>query len=101
MEVLANPSYEDVVDVRMKAQTEIEQAWLDQIGKIQKEWNEREIRLTKLVEDASAEEKEREERLTVLVDTLFNKVNGLTMQFQSAHKLVKHLEQLKKLLEDG
>ena len=47
----------------MEARTGIEQALLDQIGKIQKNWDEREARLTALVESLNEEEKAREERL--------------------------------------
>ena len=82
----------------MEARTGIKQALLDQIGKIQKEWDEREARLTKLVEDVISDEKEREERLTNLSRILSEQVNGLSTQLQSAHKLTKQLE---KLLENG
>ena len=85
----------------MEARTGIEQALLDQIGKIQKDWDEREARLTKLVEDVISDEKEREERLTKLLRVLSEQVNGLSIELQSAPKLTKHLEQLEKLLADG
>ena len=92
----------------MEAQTEIDQALLTQIGIIQKNWELVEERLTKLGENMSEEEKEREERLINYINILRNnqknlstKVDSLTTQLQSLQELPEQLKALEQLLKNG
>ncbi len=87
----------------------------DRAGIAGLDWDEREARLTALVESLNEEEKEREERLTKFVNILLNnqqylnkaqqnlakRMNDLATQLQSEQELPKQLKVLEQHLKNG
>lgn len=81
----------------MDARTGIEQALLDRIGRIQKDWDEREARLTALVQNLNANLKGLSGNQRILNARL----KGLEGQIRSLQELPGQLEQFDRQSGDG
>ena len=81
----------------MDARTGIEQALLDRIGMIQKDWDEREARLTALVQNLNANLKGLSGNQRILNARL----KGLEGQIRSLQELPGQLKQLDRQSRDG
>ncbi len=81
----------------MDARTGIEQALLDQISRMQKDWDEREACLTKLVQILLGNQK----NLNAQLNDLDKRLTGMGNQQQSLIELSRQLERLDRQLKNG